>query len=234
MPVKILICAVVLRLLDGKMTRLKVLTLTILSLTILQLMKKVEGSPDKAILAYAEIFMKGESENLAAAGFSEEYAENIRSQMTEAFSESFKDVAPLNDASLEQVSKKFYARFKDEIKFKATLKKDDAKNPVVELTTTPPDQISANRAAVNNDELIALIGMVGQLKADGATDEQLADNPEVQKLAVTALEKYIDNIPLQAEKSLDVTCEAVKGSDGKILWVPQNLKVFKNFIRGQS
>ena len=136
--------------------------------------EKVEGSPDKAILAYAEIFMKGESENLAAAGISEEYAENIRGQMTEAFSESFKDVAPLNDASLNLVAQKFYSRFKDDIKFKATLKQADAKNPVVELTTTPPDQIGANRAAVNNDELIALIGMVGQLKADGATDEQLA------------------------------------------------------------
>ncbi|MBQ6320800.1 hypothetical protein IJI17_01070 [Candidatus Saccharibacteria bacterium] len=228
------------RLLDGKMESLRVLLLSILLLSILQLTtgcggeEKVEGSPDKAILAYAEIFMKGETENLAAAGFSEEYAENIRGQMAEAFSESFKDVAPLNAASLNQVAKKFYTHFKDDIKFKATLKQADAKNPVVELTTTPPDQIGANRAAVNNDELIALIGMVGQLKADGATDEQLADNPDVQKLAVTALEKYIDNIPLQAEKSLDVTCEAVKGSDGKTLWVPQDLKVFKNFIRGQS
>lgn len=219
MPVKILICA---------------MTFVVMLATGCGGEEKVEGSPDKAILAYAEIFMKGESENLEAAGFSEEYKENIRGQMTEAFSDSFKDVAPLNDASLNQVAQKFYTRFKDDIKFKATLKKADAKNPVVELTTTPPDQIGANRAAVNNDELIALIGMVGQLKADGATDEQLANNPEVQKLAVTALEKYIDNIPLQAEKSLDVICEAVKGSDGKTLWVPQDLKVFKNFIRGQS
>ena len=196
--------------------------------------EKVEGTPDKAILAYAEIFMTGDSANLAAAGFSEAYKENIRGQMIEAFNESFKDIVPLNEESSSAVTKKFYSTFKDKIKFKVALKKDDRKNPVVELTTTPPDQVGANRAAVSNDELIALIGMVGQLKADGATDEQLKDNADVQKLAVTAIEKYIDNIPLQPEKSLDVTCEAVKGSDGKILWVPQDIKIFKDFIRGQN
>ena len=196
--------------------------------------EKVEGTPDKAILAYAEIFMKGDSQHLAEAGFSEAYKENIRGQMGEAFAESFKDIAPLNDESMKKISKKFYARFKDEIKFQVTLKKDDAKNPVVELKTTPPDQIGANRAAVANDELIALIGMVGQLKSDGATDEQLLENADVQNLAVIAIEKYIDNVPLQPEKTLDVVCEAVKGSDGKLLWVPKDLKVFKNFIRGQT
>ena len=194
--------------------------------------EKVEGTPDKAILAYAEIFMKGDSQHLAEAGFSEAYKENIRGQMAEAFAESFKDIAPLSKDSMEKISKKFYDRFKDEIKFQVTLKKDDAKNPVVELKTTPPDQIGANRAAIANDELLALIGMVGQLKSDGATDDQLLSNPEVQQLAVVAIEKYIDNVPLQPEKSLDVVCEAVKGSDGKLLWVPQDLKVFKNFIRG--
>ncbi len=196
--------------------------------------KKIEGTPDKAVLAYAEIFMKGDSENLAAAGFSEAYKENIRGQMQEAFQESFNDIVPLGKDSLDKIATKFYSRFKDEIKFQVTLKKDDAKNPVVELKTTPPDQIGANRAVLSNDEFIALLGMVGQLKADGATDDQLKNNPEVQNLAVTALEKYIENIPLQPEKTLDVTCEAVEGSDGKFLWVPQDLKVFKNFIRGQT
>ena len=196
--------------------------------------EKVVGSPDKAILAYAEIFMTGDSENLAAAGFSEAYKKNIRGQMTEAFIESFKDIVPLTDETAATVTKKFHSKFKDEIKFQVTLKKDDAKNPVVELKTTPPDQVAANRAAISNDELIALIGMVGQLKSDGATDEQLKENPEVQKLAVTALEKYIDNIPLQPEKVIDVTCEAVEGSDGKTIWVPQDLKVFKDFVRGAT
>ena len=186
--------------------------------------EKVVGSPDKAILAYAEIFMTGDSENLAAAGFSEAYKKNIRGQMTEAFIESFKDIVPLTDETAATVTKKFHSKFKDEIKFQVTLKKDDAKNPVVEFKTTPPDLNAANKAAVSNDELIALIGMVGQLK----------ENPEVQKLAVTALEKYIDNIPLQPEKVIDVTCEAVEGSDGKTIWVPQDLKVFKDFVRGAT
>ena len=196
--------------------------------------EKVLGTPDKAVLAYAEIFMTGDSKNLEAAGFSEAYKENIRAQMTEAFVESFKDIVPLTEESTATVVEKFYSRFKDEIKFQVTLKKDDAKNPVVELKTTPPDQIAANKAAVDNDELIALLGMVGQLKADGATDAQLKDNAEVQKLAVTAIEKYIDNVPLQEEKTLDVTCEAVTGADGKTLWVPKDLKIFKDFIRGQN
>ena len=64
--------------------------------------------------------------------------------------------------------------------------------------------------------------------------QQLKENADVQKLAVSAIEKYIDNIPLQSEKTLDVTCEAVKGSDGKFRWAPKDLKVFKDFIRGQN
>ena len=102
------------------------------------------------------------------------------------------------------------------------------------MTTTPPDQIGANRAAVNNDELIALIGMVGQLKSDGATDEQLKENPDVQKLAITALKKYIDNIHFQPEKTFDVLCMKITGRDGNIHWAPANSEAFVNFLTGQQ
>jgi len=82
--------------------------------------------------------------------------------------------------------------------------------------------------------LIALIGMVGQLKADGVTDEQLKANADVQKLAVTALTKYVDAIPLQGEKTFDVVCKEIKGSDGKTRWTPEDEDALVKFITGQK
>ena len=76
--------------------------------------------------------------------------------------------------------------------------------------------------------------MVGQLKSEGATDEQLRDNPDVQKLAVTALKKYVDNSRFRPEKTFEVPCAKVKGRDGNLHWAPVDSKAFVNFLTGQS
>lgn len=197
--------------------------------------EKVVGSPDKAILAYAEIVMTGASDNMSATGFTEEDQKEIRSNVANSFVESVKSITPLSDESAQEITKLYFDRLKGEVKFNATLKKDDAEHPIVELTTTPIDQAeSAKTAALKNDELIALIGMVGQLKSDGATDEQLKDNPDVQKLAVTALTKYVNSICFSSEKTFEVICAKVKGRDGNIHWAPVDSETFVNFLTGKS
>lgn len=197
--------------------------------------EKINGSPEKAVLAYAEISMFGESDNMSAAGFSESDKNEIRYQLANTFIDSMKPVAPLNDASAQEVTDLYFKHMKDKIKFQVTLKKDDGERPVVELTTTPIDQAaSAKLAAGKNDEFLALIGMVGQLKSNGATDEQLKDNPEVQKLAVTALSKYIDNIHFHPEKTLEVPCKKMTGHDDNIHWAPVDENAFVKFLTGQS
>ena len=192
-----------------------------------------KSNADKAVLAYAELITGGESANMAAAGISDADKNEIRKDVINAFVDGVKDVVPLTEQSADAVATKFYAKFKTEMKFQ-TLKKDDKEHPVVELKTTPMDQEGANKALAANDELIALVGMVGQLKADGMTDEQLKANAEVQKLAVTALTKFVEAIPLQGEKTFDVTCKEVKGSDGKTHWAPEDEDALVKFITGQK
>lgn len=196
---------------------------------------KVVGSADKAVLAYAEITMTGESPNMSAAGFSEDDGKEIRYRTAKTFIESMENIAPLSDATAEEVTNIYFNKLKGELKFSATLKKDDADHPIVELTAASIDQTATVKASAGqNDEIIALIGMVGRLKSDGATDEQLKNNSDVQKLAVTALTKYIDNICFRPEETLEVPCKKMTGHDGNIHWAPADEELFVNFLTGKN
>lgn len=197
--------------------------------------EKISGSPDKAVLAYAEIAMTGSSDNMAAAGFTADDQQEIRRNMATTFVNTMASIAPLSDATAEQITNIYFDKLKGNLKFNATLKKDDAERPIVELTATPIDQgETARKAAAKNDELLALIGMVGQLKADGATDDQLKENADVQKLAVNALTKYVDNIKFKPEETIDVPCKKITGRDGNIHWAPDNEGDFVNFLTGKG
>ena len=193
---------------------------------------KVVGTPDKAVLAYCEIITMGESPNLAAAGFSEEDNKNLRKKIVNVFAESFAGVVPLSDESAEELAKIFYDNSKAKMTFQAKIKTDDAEHPVVELTTTPFNLGKA--AGTPNDNLIALMGMVGKLKSDGATDEQLKANAEVQELAVTAFGKYFGEISVREERTLEVPCDKVTGTDGQTHWAPADVNALTDFILGEK
>ena len=194
--------------------------------------EKVVGTPDKAILAYAEIITTGESENLSAAGFSEEDNKNLRDVILKIFLKPFSDAVPLSDETMTELEKIFYANNKTKMTFQTKMKTDNKEHPVVELTTTPLDISNANKELQKNNELFALLGMVGKLKSDGITDDQLKQNPEVQKLAVTAFTKYIEGVPFQEEKTFEVPCKKVEGTDGNIHWAPADAKALTDFMTG--
>lgn len=197
--------------------------------------EKVDGTPEKAVLAYAEISMTGESPNMAAAGFSDNDKKEIYFNVARAFVDSMKSIAPLSDESAQEITKKYFDKLKGEISFQSKLVKEDSEHPIVQITTTPIDQSeTAKIVAEENDELIALVGMVGKLKAEGADDDKLKENPDLQKLAVATLEKYVNNIHFHPEKSFEVTCTKVKSSDGKIHWAPLDSGQFIDFLTGKS
>ena len=127
---------------------------------------KVVGSPDKAVLAYAEISMLGESDNMSAAGFVDSDKNEIRYHLANTFVDSMKSITPLNDDSAQQVTDIYFKHMKDKIKFDVTLKKDDSERPIVTIKTTPIDQAGSAKLSVGNDEIIALIGMTGQNESD--------------------------------------------------------------------
>ena len=196
--------------------------------------EKIIGTPDKAILAYAETVMTGESTNLQAAGFSEDEMNALRQSMANRFIESMATVTPLNDDAAQELTQIYFDNLKGKLTFKTTLK-SEGDQPVVELTTTPIDyEATAKAGAVGNDEFIALVGMVGKLKADGATDEQLKDNPELQKLAVNAIGKYIAGISFQPEKTFEIPCQKVTGASGNTHWAPADGKVLIDLLTGQK
>lgn len=195
--------------------------------------EKIIGTPDKAVLACAEIIMTGDSENLAAAGFSADDKNALRQAVVNNFIKSMKKIAPLSEESAQALTQIYFDKLKGNVAFKATLKSEGDK-PVVELTTTPIDQAAtAKTSAADNSEIIALVGMVGKLKADGATEDQLTSSPDVQKLAVSALTKYIDGVAFQPEKTFEITCQKVSGADGTAHWAPEDGKVLINLLAGQ-
>ena len=197
--------------------------------------EKIDGTPDKAVLAYAEIAMTGDSENMSAAGFTENDRKEIRYNMARTFIDALSGVAPLSQSSAEKITQIYFDRLKGEVKIQTTLKKNDPDRPIVTITTTPIDQgSSARSAAAKNEELIALIGMVGKLKSEGANEDALKENADVQNLAITALTKYINNIQFQDEKTIDVLCNKVTGSDGKVHWAPVDSAAFVDFLTGKK
>ena len=185
--------------------------------------EKIIGTPDKAVLAYAETVMTGESENLSAGGLDEDDRNSIRKAVAATFIASMENIAPLSDAAAQEIAQKYFDKLKGNVALKTTLKSEGAQ-PIVELTT----------AAANNDELIALVGMVGKLKSDGATDEQLKDNPDVQKLAVSAVGKYIDGISFRPEKTFEIPCQKVTGASGNTHWMPADGKALIDLLTGQN
>lgn len=195
--------------------------------------EKIIGTPDKAVLAYAEIAMTGESENLSAAGFSEDDKNKIRQAVANNFIASLKDIAPLSDASAQELTQMFFNRLKGNVTFKTTLKSEGAQ-PIVELTTTPIDQATTAKSASKNDELIALLGMVGKLKSDGVTEEQLKASPDVQKLAVSAIGKYIAGISFHPEKTFEIPCQKEESTDGNAHWTPADGKELIDLLTGQK
>ena len=196
--------------------------------------EKQPANVDKAVLAYAQLATCGKSDNAEAAGLTEADQAEIAKTIADDLIAGIAEVVPLSDQSAQSVTAAFHERFAKDMKFTATVKKDDAKAPVVELKTTPIDYNGTLQAANKIDQWIALVGMVGQLKADGVTDEQLKANNEVQNVAVTALTKFVNAAPLQGEKTFDVTCAKIKGSDGKEHWAPADLDAFTKFLTGQQ
>ena len=190
--------------------------------------EKKEVTADKAVLAYAELLMTGESANADAVGFSAAENAELAGQFQRDFVEMLGNTVPLSDKSAETIAKTFQEKCKKDMKFTAIVKKDDAEHSVVELTTTP-----WNAAGFKDDpaqvDFAALIEMSIQLRDDGLTTEQIKGNEEFQNLAVEAFSKSFDAFQMQDEKTLVVNCKKVNDH-----FAPADVKVFKDFLTGQQ
>lgn len=200
--------------------------------------EKVEtptGSPDKAVLAYAQLYSYGviEDENMAAAGMTEKDVEEVQNQIFTSLVNSFKEY-PLNDESVAKMTEQYVAKLHKDMNIKATVKKEDKTHPVVELTASTIDQASAKKIAENNADLLALGEAYGELKAQGLTDDQLKESAEFQQFAIDSITKYINEFPLAPATSIDITCQMVQGTDGKVYWAPEDPTAVAKFVTAQK
>ena len=186
---------------------------------------KVEGTADKAVLAYAQLQAYGtpDEDAIKATGLTPKEVEDIQAQVREGSMLSFANYS-LSKENLDAISNQYAENLKVKTNVKATIKKDDAENPVVELTAT-----TLKNDATENPDLTTLNKALEELKAQGLTDEQLVASADYQAFAIDSLKKVIDGIQFNEAASVEVPCVIVD-KDGKKYWAPKDAAVIENFI----
>ena len=194
--------------------------------------EKPAYSADKAVLAYAEMYAFGVSDHLPEAGLTEKDTEQISDDIVGEFVESFAEF-PLNEENVAAMTTNYLAKLMLAMDIKTTLKTDDPENPVVTLTATTINETEAIKMAETNPDILGLGTALGQLQSEGYTVDQLKSNPEFQKAAMECIDNFINEIPLNPEKSIDVPCKKVEGSDGKVYWAPKDPVAVMNFVHSK-
>lgn len=191
---------------------------------------KPKDSADKAVLAYAELYAYGDTDKVEATGMTKAQKEQISEALHSETDEMFKSMMLSHDNAVA-ITDYYIADRKANMELKAKVKKDDAKNPVVELTATPIDAKGASAQMEQNSDVVAMgvyIGLAQQQGVDVRTD------PVYQQGAMDTLRAVIDAMPYEGEKTLDVTCELVKSDDGKTLhWAPKDPQAIRKFLDGE-
>ena len=188
-------------------------------------------SADKAIMDYAEMYAFGVSNHLNEAGLTEADTKGVSDKIVGDVVNSF-SAFPLSDDNIANMTGIYVDKLEKAMELKTTLKKDDPEAPVVTLSAKIIDQQGAADMATKNEDILALGATMGTLQNQGFSIDDLKANEEFQKTAMDAIGKFLDAIPFTAEKSIDVTCEKVQGSDGKIYWAPKDPTEVAKFVQG--
>ena len=194
----------------------------------------VEGTPEKAVLAYAQLYAYGQVDdaNKQSSNLTDVEIDNAKKEIAAQIDKAFGQY-PIIPAQIDTLKEHYFDRLKTAMQMDATVKTEDKEHPVVELKATTIDPAEVTKAAEANADLTALANAFEELKAQGLTDEQLKESDDFQKFAVDAIDNFIKECPVANQTSLEVTCEAVKGSDGKMYWAPKNPAEISAFITGK-
>ena len=191
--------------------------------------EKPAATADKSIQGYAELYLFGKTDNLAATGMTQAQADQITKQVEQNFSAAFGQY-PLSDANVKAVADNYVAKMKPAMNIKTELVKDDDEHPVVKVSAALVDQSKAAQMAANNEDMLLLATVIGQLRAQGATDEEFKSSAEFQEGLVQCINRYVDQIPLTETKSLEVKCKLARGDDGQVYWAPENVEELLKFL----
>ena len=194
--------------------------------------EKPQYAADQAIMGYAELYAFGVTEHMTEAGLTDNDVKPVEEKIIGDLVNSFSQF-PLNEENVANMMGKYVEVFDKAMGIKTTLKTDDPENPVVTLTARTINQAGATEAATQNEDLLALGMAMGALEASGITVDELKQNDEFQAAAVEAITKFIESIPMNEEKSIDITCEKVKGVGDKLYWAPKDPNEVMNFVQGK-
>lgn len=189
--------------------------------------EKKEVTADKAVVTYAELLATGESATAGDLGLTDaEKAELVNFAVKNTI-EFFGNNTMLSEKSAQAIAAKIHELSKKNMKFSATIKKDDPEHPVVELKTTPwtPSLDVTNEEA--EKDMDAWLQMNMQLQESGTTPEQLKENEEFQNLTVKMIISGFNTIIFNTEKTFETTCNKVNGH-----WAPEKVDSLYYFLMG--
>ena len=198
--------------------------------------KLPDSSADKTVEAYAQLYSCGEinDELKHATNLSDADIAAAREKVIAPLLRALKQY-PLSEETSQGITKKFLDRIKNIMDITATLEKgDDSARPVVELVTTTINPETVELFAADDDGLNALKAEIAELKARGVTDDELKQNPEIQKLALEAIGNFVGEFNMNERATILVPCKIVTGADGKLYWQPENVEAILQHISGQK
>lgn len=183
-----------------------------------------EYSADKAVLAYAELYAFGTSENVAATGLPQEFTEEIKNRMQNHLMLAFKNY-PLNTENFATVQTNLVEKLHDIIKISARLKVDDAENPVVEITANHINQKVVDEIVAHDDDFKTL-----DIMRHISEPLELATDGQFQNTALKAFNGLIAELPVKDATTFDVTCKLVEDDNGNFYWMPQDMNALSKFV----
>lgn len=194
--------------------------------------EKPQYSADKAVQGYAEMYAFGVTNNMKEAGLTDKDVKEVSDKIVGDLVASFAEF-PLSDDNVVKMAGIYVGKLEKAMNIKTTLKKDDPENPVVTLTVNTINKKGAEEVATTNPEILALGEALGELMGEGLTMEDLKNNEAFQKSVMECVESFVNEIPFNAETSMDVVCEKVEGTDGKIYWAPKDAGAVAAFVQAK-
>lgn len=193
---------------------------------------KPKISADKSILAWTELYATGTTAHLAEAGIPKSSEDYVKETLDKLILDSVKDF-PLNEANLKEAANYYFKHVKDITKIQTTLKKDDAKNPIVEVKATTIDNNAKMDDLLATEGISTLMATVQAAAAQNKTIEDMKNDTAFQNIALESVKLFIDSCPT-IERTLDVKCVLGKGDeDGKLYWMPENPEALAVFAQGR-
>ena len=191
---------------------------------------KADLGAEKAVLAYAQVYAYGSTPYAKEAGFNNDDMSEIQKLIYNRLRDSFKQFC-LSDETLKNITNTYISKMESSMEITTKLKVTDAKNPIVTLTAKVLDEESFENQATNNQNIQGLaFGIMGMQNINGKTEADLKADAEIQKALQEGINNFIAELDFGQAKSIDFTCEQIKGADGQTYWAPQDTKTLYEFL----